>query len=285
MGKIAVVTDTAACLPPEIAQKYNIPIAPLHIIIGGEKEYRDGVDLDTMEFYAKLRKMGKNEKLPTSSSSILGEFIPIFESLRGKVDGVVTVVMSSPLAGCYNAALQAKDLVTDLPVEVIDTKTAMSAEAFCVLAAAKAAAAGGTLQQVAQAARDMMPKVHLFWIMETLEYLRRGGRVSMPAAMLAGWLKVKPLLTLDKDGKVAPVGKPRTMAKAIDAMLDQMASRVGNTPVHAAIMHGDAGENLNILKDKMTARFKPVDIWVCGMTPVIGTNTGPGTLAIAFYNE
>lgn len=285
MGKIAVVTDTAACLPPEIAQKYGIPIAPLHIIIGGEKEYRDGVDLDTMEFYAKLRKMGKKEKLPTTSSSIPGEFVTIFESLRGKVDGVVTIVMTSAIAGCYNSALQARELVPDLPIEVVDTKTAMSAEAFCVLAAAKVAAAGGTLQQVAQAARDMMPKVHLFWIMETLEYLRRGGRVSMPAAMLAGWLKVKPLLTLDKEGKVAPVGKPRTMAKAIDAMLDQMASRVGNTPVHAAIMHGDAGENLNILKDKMTSRFKPVEIWLCGMTPVIGTHTGPGTLAIAFYNE
>lgn len=285
MGKIAVVTDTAACLPPEIANKYGIPIAPLHIIIGGEKEYRDGVDLDTMEFYARLRKMGKNEKLPTTSSAIVGEFVTIFESLRGKVDGVVAIVMTSAIAGCYNSALQARELVPELPIEVIDTKTAMSAEAFCVVAAAKAAAAGGNLQQVAQAARDMMPKVHLFWTMETLEYLRRGGRVSMPAAMLAGWLKVKPLLTLDKEGKVAPVGKPRTMAKAIDAMLDQMASRVGKTPVHAAIMHGDAGDNLDILKEKMTARFNPVELWVCGMTPVIGTHTGPGTLAIAFYNE
>jgi DegV family protein with EDD domain len=131
----------------------------------------------------------------------------------------------------------------------------------------------------------MIPRVHLFWIMETLEYLRRGGRVSMPAAMLAGWLKVKPLLSLDKDGKVIPVGKPRTMTKAIDAMLDQMGQLVKSTPIHAAIMHGDAGQNLEILKNKLVSRFNPVELDVRGMTPVIGTHTGPGTMAIAFYNE
>jgi DegV family protein with EDD domain len=285
MTRIAVVTDTAACISPEMVKKYDIRIAPLHIIIDGEKEYRDGVDLDTNEFYIKLRKMGKNEKLPTTSSAIPGEFLPIFESLRGKVDGVVVAVMSSAIAGCYNSANQAKELVTGLPIEVIDTKTAMSAEAFCVEAAAKKAAAGGTLEQVAQALRDMIPRVHLFWIMETLEYLRRGGRVSMPAAMLAGWLKVKPLLSLDKDGKVIPVGKPRTMTKAIDAMLDQMGQLVKSTPIHAAIMHGDAGQNLEILKNKLVSRFNPVELDVRGMTPVIGTHTGPGTMAIAFYNE
>jgi len=282
MSGIAVVTDSVACVSEELLQKYNIRVAAVQIIWDRVK-YRDGVDLKTTEFYARLRT---SKTLPTTSSGITGEFVQIFEELKEKkVDGIVAVVLTGALGAAYNSAMTAKDMIGDVPVEVIDTRTAMMAQGFAVLEAAKVAAGGGNLEKVAGAARNIASKTHIFWAMDTLEYLRRGGRVSLPQAVLASWLQVKPITGI-VDGKVVPLARVRTKAKVIDELIKMMDERVIQTgPLHVAVIHGDARDEASKLEKIVAERYAPVELIRSEITPVIGTHTGPGTLGLAFYNE
>jgi DegV family protein with EDD domain len=282
MTNIAVVTDSVAAIPADLVKKYNIYVAPVHIIWDGV-DYRDSVDLPISEFYSRLRK---SKTLPTTSSAIQGEFLQIFEGLRGKVDGVVALTLSDVIpAACYNSALNAKQLVEGLTIEVIDTRTVMMAQGFAVLAAAKVAAKGGNISEVAQAALAVAPKTHIFWAMDTLEYLRKGGRVSLPQAVLANWLQVKPITGI-VEGKVEPLARPRTKAKAIDKLFTMMDERVtGNSPLHVAVLHGDAKEEAQQIEQRIIARYKPVELLRSEITPVIGAHIGPGAIGMAFYNE
>jgi DegV family protein with EDD domain len=227
MGKIAVVTDSVAIVPLELVQKYDIHVAPCHVIWDKVK-YRDGVNLQPREFYQRLRV---SKTLPTTDSAIQGELVPIFEGLRGKVDGIVVIVLTSGLGTAYSSAIITKELFPNIPIEVIDSRLALMGEGFAVLAAAKAASAGGNMAQVAKAARDILAKIHVYFALDTFEFLRRGGRVSFPKAIIASLLQVKPIMVF-KDGKVEPVSKPRTMPAAIEAMVKFMKQKTSNTPLH-----------------------------------------------------
>lgn len=280
MCPVAVVTDSTATLPPELAQQHNIHVAPLHIIWDRVK-YRDGVDIQPKEFYQRLRK---SATLPTTSGAVQAEFLTIFEGLRGKVDSIVTIVVSSELSAAYSAAVSAREMVPEIPVEVIDSRISTMAMGFGVIAAAKAASAGGSMEQVVTAAKNIFARVHLFFVLNTLDYLRRGGRVNLPAAVIANLLQVKPILTL-QDGKVVPAARPRTRAKALETLLSLMKERVTDTPLHAAVMHGDDPDGAEYLKQEVASRFHCNELLVTAFTPVMGAHTGPGLLGIAFYNE
>jgi DegV family protein with EDD domain len=281
MARIAVVTDSVACIPTDLVRKYNIHVAPVQII-WDKMTYRDGVDMMPKEFYTRLRG---SKTLPTTSSGIQGEFIQIFEDLKGKVDGIVAVVLTGAIGAAYSSACNARELVSGLPIEVVDTNSAMMAQGFVVMEAAKVAANESTIEEVTRTALNMIPKVHLLWTMETLEYLRRGGRVSLPKAILASWLKVKPILTI-KEGKVEPLARARTKVKAVEKLLELMADEVtAGSPLHVAVMHGDVPEEAEQLKQQIAARFQCSELLVSETTPVIGAHTGPGTLGLAFYNE
>ena len=281
MARIAVVTDSVACIPTDLVQKYNIHVAPVQII-WDRTAYRDGIDMTPKEFYARLRT---SKTLPTTSSGIQGEFVQIFEELRGKVDGIVAIVLTGALGAAYNSACNARELVSDVPIEVIDTRSAMMAQGFVVLEAAKVAAAGGTMEEIAKAARDMIPKVHLLWAMDTLEYMRKGGRISLPQAILASWLNVKPIATIE-EGKVEPLARVRNKPKALEKLLELMAEKVTDkSPLHVTVMHGDVPKEAEQLKQRVANRFQCSELLTSEITPVIGTHTGPGTLGLAFYNE
>ena len=190
------------------------------------------------------------------------------------------------MGAAYNSALNAKEMVNNIPIEVIDTRTAFMAQGFAVIAAAKVAAAGGTMSDVIKAAENMLPKMHVFWAMDTLEYLRRGGRVSLPQAILASWLQVKPITGLNKDGKVEPLARVRTRAKVIGKLIELMDERITiNSPLHVSVLHGDAAKEADQLEQAVVAKYKPVELIRSEVSPVIGTHTGPGTLGLAFYNE
>lgn len=280
MSKIVVVTDSVATIPADLVKKHGIYVAPLHIIWDNQ-DYRDGIDMTPKEFYTRLRT-AKN--LPTTSSAIQGEYIQIFENLQGKCDGAVIVTISGDISSSYSSALNAKGMFPNIPMEIIDTRLALIAQGFVALEAARKAAAGGTLAEVAQAGRNLLPKIHVYWTMETLEYLRKGGRISLPKALLAGWLKVKPMMTFES-GLVKPYDKPRTMAKAVERMLEIMKSRITDAPLHVGLAHADVPEAVQKLKETVMSRFKCQEILITDFTPVIGTHLGPGTLGIAFYNE
>jgi DegV family protein with EDD domain len=282
MAKIVVVTDTVAGIPADLVKKYNIFVAPIHIIWDGV-DYRDSIDMPVTEFYSRLRK---SKTLPTTTSAIQGEFLQIFESLKGNVDGIVTLTISEVIpAACYSSALIAKKLVEGLPIEVIDSRTAMMAQGFSALAAAKVAASGGNISEVTQAALSVASKTHIFWEMDTLKYLRKGGRVSLPQTILASTLQVKPIMGI-VNGKVEPLGRARTKVKAIDRLFEMMDERITKTgPLHVAVMHADVEGEAQQVEQKIMARYKSVELLRSEITPVVGTHIGPGAVGLAFYNE
>jgi DegV family protein with EDD domain len=283
MPKIAVVTDSVACIPPDLVAQHGIHVAAVQVI-WDKKTYRDGIDMSMKEFYTRLRT---SKTLPTTSSAIQGDYIQIFEALSGKVDGIVVIALSGALGASYNTAMSAAEIVPDTPVEVVDTYTAMLAQGFIVLEAAKAAAKESTMQEVAQAAREAIPKTSIFWAMDTLEYMRRGGRVSLPQAVLASWLRVKPILSIEtEDGKVHPLERTRTKPKAMDKLLEIMEQRVNRTgPLHVGVIHGDIPDEAESLKGRVLERFKPVEVLISEITPVVGTHLGPGAIGLALYQE
>jgi DegV family protein with EDD domain len=280
MSKIAVVTDSTATLHKEMLQEYGIQVAPLHIM-WDNMMYRDGIDIQPQEFYQRIQA---SPTLPTTSGAIIAEFLQIFEGFRGKADGIVTIVLSKELSAVYNSALNARQMVSDMPVEVIDSKSATMAMGFAVIAAAKMASAGGSMEQVIKAARDILAKAYLFFCLDTLDYLRRGGRVNFPAAVLANFLKVKPILTLN-DGKVEPEARPCTKPKALETLLRLMKERITGTPLHVDVMHADDLREAEKLKSEIDSRFKCAELLITDFTPVMGAHTGPRAIGIAFYNE
>jgi DegV family protein with EDD domain len=280
MDNIAVVTDSTATIHQETMHEYGIHVAPLHINWDKVK-YRDGIDITPKEFYERLRT---SVTLPTTSGAIVAEFLQIFEGLRGKADGIVTIVLSKELSAVYNSLMTAKEMVSDMAIEAIDSKLSTMAMGFAVVASAKVAAAGGSMPQVIKAARDVMAKAHLFFALDNLDYLRRGGRVNMPAAVIANLLKVKPVLTL-KDGKVEPVAKPRTKPRAIETLLNLMKERVKDTPLHVDVMHADDRDAAENLRREISLRFHCAELLITDFTPVMGSHTGPNALGVAFYND
>jgi DegV family protein with EDD domain len=282
MPRIAIVTDSVACLSPEQVKKYNIYVAPVQIT-WDRVTYRDGITITPEEFYKRLRT---SKTLPTTSSAIQGEFMQIYEQLKGKVDGIVTLVLSGSLGACLDSAKNAREIVNSPNTEIVDTRTAMSSQAFIVLEAAKASASGASIAEVVAAANAAIPKTGVFWAMDTLEYLRKGGRISLPQSLMASWLHVKPITSIE-DGKVKPLAKTISKARAIEKALAILHDRVGNYHgrLHLAIVHGDVPEEADRLETVLSERFEYCELLRSEITPVIGTHVGPGAIGLGYYME
>lgn len=280
MSSVAVVTDSTANIPEEILKEYSIKVAPLYII-WDKVTYRDGIDIQPDEFYKRLRT---SASLPTTSGGIQKEFLEIFESLRGKVDGVVAILVNTAFSAAHNAAGVAAEMVSDLPVKLIDSKSATIAMGFGVIAAAKAAKKGNSTEEVSRAALNVLQKAQLLFCLDSLSYLRRGGRINFPAAIFADILRVKPILTI-RDAKVEIVAKPVSKGAAVKQMLNLMEVNLKDTPLHAAVMHADDLVGAQELKETISTRYKCEELFITPFTPVMGAHTGPGCLGIAFYNE
>jgi len=175
-------------------------------------------------------------------------------------------------------------MVAEVPVHIVDTGTAVMAQGFVVLAAARAAQAGRTLDQVVQAAKAMMARVHLLAVQDRLDYLARSGRVPNVIALVGSALRIVPIFAI-RHGEVSVVGQARTKPRAVQAMLEQMVARAGNRPVHAAVFHADVPDEAEELRAKIATRFDCVGLFVTEFTPVMGAHTGPGLLGVAFYTE
>jgi len=278
VGKVAVVTDSVAMLPERLAQDLDIRVVPIVLNHGG-RSYRDGIDLTTSEFYRLLRTA---DELPTTSAPSVGEFAATFEEALSSAEAVVTVHVSSELTSVYRNALLAAETIAGDRVHVLDSRSATMAQGFIALAAARAAGAGADFEAVVTAAEEVRSKVRFFAFLETLEYLRRGGRVGGAAALMGNALQLRPIVHV-VDGRIAPLARPRTRRKATQALLDIMSSEVSDRSVHAAILHADSSEDSEDLRGRVQDRFECVELHVTELTPVMGTHTGPGLLGLAYY--
>ncbi|MBA7672684.1 Protein DegV [subsurface metagenome] len=271
---VKIVTDSVADLPPEAAKELGITIVPLHVRFG-EEVYRDGIDLTVDEFYSKL---AHSKILPVTSVPSPGDFAEAYGKLAEEADEILAIIVSSRLSGTYDVALQSIGLMKrKCRVEVIDSQLAVMAQGFLVIKAAKAAQAGTGLDELVDLVRSNIPRIDFLAAFDTLEYLRRGGRIGRAQALLGSILKINPIITL-RDGVVEPAGRTRSRAKAIDYLYNfaMSYSHIDEMAVEDAACSEDA----ETLVERLSSKFPKERIYRSRTTPVIGTHTGPGLLLL-----
>jgi len=289
VSKVAVVTDSISHMPQELADKYDIKIVPMGIVIEG-KAYPE-TEVDLPEYYQKLLQITENEKLPTSSSVTVGSFLEAFRELSQKAAGIVYIGHSIRLGMSTNAATQAKKMVEeempDIQIEVIDSGTALGAQAFIVVEAAKAAAEGKSLPEVVEAAKNMMLKVKYIVVVDNLEYLAGGGRILDGRAWAEAKVSTKALLETDaaKGTVHAPLARYKTKAQAVKGLLEILKERWGGKKLHVVINHINVPDEAEELKKKVLSQFNCVEFYVTPTYPVVGRHVGPGTQTISWWAE
>lgn len=279
MSKIAIVTDSAVCLPEELIQKYGIHIVPT-LVRKGQDFFKDGVEVTFQQVYRWLRE---GDRLGSSQPSV-GDFFNFFSELSKKAEAIISIVLTGELSGTYNSAVGAAKMVTDIPIQVIDSRTLSMAQGFIVLAAARAIEAGKSLAEVVEKAKAMVPKVNLLAALETLEYAHRSGRVPGIAALAGSLLKICPILEV-KDNQIKVFAAVRTKRRAVERLLEEAKRRVGESPAHVAIVHGDVREEAERLKERLAQHFNLVELYIAEIPAILGVHTGPGALGLAFYKE
>lgn len=281
MTSVAVVTDSVAALPPYLAEQYDIHTVPILIYWDG-KTYHDGVDITPGEVYQRLRV---SPTLPSTSSPTVGDFVQTYMRLSREVDGIVSVHVSSELSATYQAALVAARAAQEVvPIRVVDSGTAAMGQGFAVMAAARAAAEGADLDQVAREAQRVSQASFVLAMLDTLRYLQRSGRVDHTISAATSALNIKPILYL-RDHKVGLLAKPRTQPRAVSRMLKEMEKRTKGRPAHVAVMHADAQAQAKALMEEVQQRFRPVELFMTEFTPVMGGTAGPGLVGLAFYAD
>lgn len=215
-GRVRIVTDSTSDIPPELRERHGIVTVPLTVQFGTDV-YRDGIDLTPEEFFAR-QEAGP---FPTTAQPPVGAFEEVYRQLQAEgAIGVCAIIFSSKLSGTYNSAsLAAKNLAGEFPVEVIDTQSASMGVGYLALEAARMAEEGATLDAISARVRDLAPDVEVLFLVETLKWLERGGRINKAKSLLGSVLSIKPLLRLH-EGQLEPFQQPRTRSKAIEAMID-----------------------------------------------------------------
>ena len=280
MDKVAVVTDSVAMLPEGLALELGIGVVPIVLNLGS-RSYRDGIDLSTAEFYQLLRT---SEELPTTAAPSVGEFVQVYEEALTRGSAVVAIHVSSQMTSVHRIASMAAQSIAPDRIRVIDSQSATMAEGFVALAAARAALTGADLDTVVARAEDVRSRVRFFAFLETLEFLRRGGRVGGIAALMGNAIQLKPIVHM-VDGQIAALARPRTRRKATEALLDRMSTDVGDRSVRAAVLHADSLDDAEELGERVNAQFDCLELHIAELTPVMGTHTGPGLLGLAYYVE
>ncbi len=279
--KVAVVLDSTANLSPETLAENDLETIPLNLIWSGES-HRDGVDITTDAFYDRL---AHSDEMPTTSQPSVGDFQEFYARIAETADSIVCLTLSSGISGTYQSAVGAAALMEEIPIEVIDTQSVSVGHGFMALAAAQAARDGGDMQQVAQVARDLIPEMNVYFAVDTLEYLHRGGRIGGASWLIGSALSIKPVLQMI-DGKIGDLARVRTKKKALKYLIDLAEEKYqGKSNVHLAVVHAVAPEEAHMLGEELQMRIKPVELLYGELSPVIGTHAGPGTVGFGGYYE
>jgi fatty acid kinase fatty acid binding subunit len=281
MPGIQIVTDSTGYIPTDLVRKYGIHVAP-QILIWGEETLRDGIDILPDAFYERLKKASV---MPTTSQATVAEFQEVYQKAAAQGTPVLAILLSSKLSGTISSAVQAKELVPQVQVEIIDSYATSMAMGYQVLAAARAAESGKEFADVVAVARDAVNKTGVVFVVDTLEFLHRGGRIGGASKLLGTALNLKPVLEL-VDGRIEPVEKIRTKTKAVARMLDMVEARVKGRPnLRLAAIHAAARDEAQALLDEASARLKPVEAHLVEASPVVGTHAGPGTVGLAYCTD
>ncbi|MBN1179014.1 MAG: DegV family protein [Anaerolineae bacterium] len=280
--KIAVVTDSTTYIPQDVVQRFDLSVIPLNVIWGDEG-FKDGVEIDPTTFYQRLQS---SKTMPTTSQPSAGEFVDFFRQVAEakNVDTVVGIFISSDLSGTIASAVAAKSLLPDLRIEVVDSRSTSMGEGFQALAAAGAAQAGASLNEVLEAAQQVRYRQRILFLVDTLEFLHRGGRIGGAKRLLGTAFKIKPILELD--GTIDAVEQVRTRKKAKARLMEMIQERRGTAQIaQAAVVHAAALEEAHEMKQELIEMLNIEDAYIAEVSPVIGSHVGPGTVGVAFYTH
>lgn len=277
MNRVAIVTDSTADLPSALLKRYAITVVPLKVLFG-EEVLRDGVDITPEQFYARLQR---GERSATSQPSP-GEFQETYTRLLTSYNSIISIHISGDLSGTVQSAQLARNTLADSDITVIDTRLTSVAQGYIAIRAAKMAQEGHSRDKILAAVRDLLPEVSAYFMVDSLEYLQRGGRIGKAQGFVGTVLNIKPICTL-RHGMVYPYEKVRGQTRALDLLLTILQDAAQNRPIGYSLVHGDLPEAVAYLREKASTLlgYEPDIITRAGA--VIGTHTGPGLAGVIFY--
>jgi DegV family protein with EDD domain len=278
MSPVAVVTDSTSYLPPELIDRHRIEVVPLYVVFGGDRTVPEIEITDYPAFFEELRTA---EKLPTTSQPSVGDFTSAYEPLLSAGGEVVSVHISGGLSGTPEAARQAKEALTrggkgGERVEVVDSTTAAGGLGFMVLAAAKAAADGGSAKEVAEHVAEARKQLKLWFAIDTLEFLKRGGRIGAASAWIGSTLRVKPILTVENE--MTPVERVRTSSRMFERLVEYARSCADSGENAWSAQHINAPDQCAALVERCQEIYGTPPTIVSEIGPVLSAHTGPGLL-------
>jgi DegV family protein with EDD domain len=281
MTCIAILTDSTAYIPADLVNLYNIRVIPLKIHWNG-KTYLDGIDLTPTEFYAR---QDNSPETPLTSQPSIQDFIQVFDCLSQQYDGIVAPLISSGISGTVASARAAAAQFTGIPVEVIDSRTTSGALGLVVLAAARAANAGKNLMEVSEITKTAVKNQNLYFAVDTLKYLHRGGRIGGASRYLGTALSIKPILYFNEHGQIDALERVRTRRKALDRLVELAVIKANGNSTHIGLIHANAPDDASFISSKLSEFLHCEEIHTFELSPVIGAHIGPGTIGVAVYNE
>lgn len=274
-----IVADTTSGIAPAMARKLDIPLIP-QIINFGEDSFREGVDIDQAGFMSRLRA---SKALPKTAAPYPGDFIEAFERLTANGESVVCIHPSIDVSGTVRSALTAREACPGADIRIVDTRTIAGPLASMVLEADRAAKAGASADQVETLLNGMIKRARIYFMVDTLEYLQRGGRIGGAAALLGSVLQIKPILTF-AGGRIDQFEKERTKRRALARIKELVLTEADRSgQAHVTVMHAEAPEKAEQVAASLKESLGSAEILIMDLVPAIITHAGPGALAVGFF--
>lgn len=280
MSKIAVVTDSTSWIPRDLLNQYNIIVAPQVLIWGGQT-LNDGIDIQPEEFYSRIKT---DKVMPTTSQASIATMEKIFREQTEKDMEVIGIFVSSRLSGTQQSAIQASEMLgaAGKKVHLVDSLSTAMAMGFQVLATARAIADGANVSEAIAVAEKARDHTGVYFAVDTLEFLHRGGRIGGAQRLLGTALNMKPVLAL-QDGRVEAVERIRTKSKAVERVLELVVEKTrGKPPIRLATLHANALQEARELLERASKELNPVESLLTEVSPVVGNHAGPGTVGLAY---
>ncbi len=280
MSGVAIVTDSTSYLTPELIRRLDVTVVPLYVVFGGDRTVPETEITDYPAFFEELRGA---DKLPTTSQPSVGDFVSAYEPLLAAGRDVVSIHLSAGLSGTVQAARQAAEALErdgkgGERVRVLDSRTAAGGLGLVVLAAGTAARDGASLEEVVTRAEEARAEMKMWFALDTLEFLRRGGRIGAASAWIGSTLRVKPILTVESE--MSPVERVRTSARMFERMVDYARQRYDSGADAWSVQHINAPEQCARLVERCHDLFGCPPTLVSEIGPVLSTHTGPGLLGV-----
>ena len=284
MGRVAVVTDSSTCLPPELVAELGIYVVPLRFFFG-DRAYLDGIDITATDIYRMLPRVAE---MPSTSAPTPSDYYAAVQRASTTHETVVVITITRRFSSMYQSAMiaakTARESFGGLQVAVIDSGTAAGGEGLVVLDAARVAAKDGNCEEVCAAAREVMERVVLVATLDTLYYLAQSGRVPMAVHWANSLIHVNPIFQiLPLSGAARTVRVARGRDSAVRQMLELAERCVGASDLRCVVFHSDRLDDAELLRDRVGGMVRCAELYVSDFTPAMGIHTGPGVLGLAFY--